>query len=83
MNSEQKTKDSRKFMQVLDAKIYNKLRQRAKPLGVTVQELLRVKVIPEFLFGPITLNPELVRRLVKDGYFSANKVKWNGVGKKK
>ncbi len=69
MNSEQKTKDSRKFMQVLDPKIYNKLRQRAKPLGITVQELLRVKVIPEFLFGPVQLNPQLIRKLLKDGYF--------------
>jgi len=72
-----------KFMQVLDPQIYNKLRKRARPLGITVQELLRVKVIPEFLFGPITLNPQLVKELVKDGYFSPNKVKWNGVGKKK
>ncbi len=58
-----------KYMQSLDRKIYRKLSQRAKPLGITVQELIRVKVVPEFLFGPIELNPELVRKLVKAGLF--------------
>ena len=52
-------------MQVLDPKIYRQLRQRAKPLGITVQELLRVKVIPEFLYGAIELNPQLVKKLIK------------------
>jgi hypothetical protein len=54
-----------KFMQVLDPKIYRRLRSMAKPLGVTVQELIRVKVIPEFIYGPIALNPQLVKKLLK------------------
>jgi hypothetical protein len=58
-----------KYMQVLDPKIYRQLRQRAKPLGITVQELIRVKIIPEFLFGALELNPRLVERLLKDGHF--------------
>lgn len=66
-----------KFMQVLDPKIYREMRGRAEPLGITIQELIRVKVIPEFLYGPIQLNPQLVKQLTRDGYFSAHKV-WNG-----
>lgn len=57
----------KKYMQCLDPKIYRELRRRAKPLGITVQELLRVKVIPEFLYGPVQLNPRLVEKLLKEG----------------
>ena len=56
-------------MMVLDPKIIRLLERRAVPLGIGIQELLKVKVIPEFLFGPVELNPELVRKLVKDGLF--------------
>lgn len=57
---------SYKYLQALDPKIYRALRARAKPLGITVQELLRVKVIPEFLFGKVQLNAQLVASLMKE-----------------
>jgi len=67
-----------KYMQTFDRKIYRMLKKRSNDLGISVQELLRVKVVPEFLFGPIQLNPVLVRRLVeagllKDGNIAENK----------
>ena len=56
-----------KFMQVLDPAIYRQLERMAKPLGVNVQELIRVKIIPEFIYGAIVLNPHLVRSLIAKG----------------
>ncbi len=42
-------KDGVKFMQVLDRRIYGELRKTAKSKGVSVQELLRVAVVPSYL----------------------------------
>jgi len=42
-------KESVKFMQVLDRGIFLKLKQLAKNRGVTVQELIRVLVIPDWM----------------------------------
>ncbi len=42
-------KESVKFMQVLDRGIFLKLKQLAKSRGVTVQELIRVLVIPDWM----------------------------------
>ena len=43
------SKDSVKFMQVLDRAIFTKLKGMAKARGVTVQELIRVLVIPDWM----------------------------------
>src|SRR5437667_11387474 len=42
-------KESVKFMQVLDRGIFLKLKQLARNRGVTVQELTRVLVIPDWM----------------------------------
>jgi hypothetical protein len=42
-------KESVKFMQVLDRGIFLKLKGLAKSRGVTVQELIRVLVIPDWM----------------------------------
>ncbi len=42
-------KESVKFMQVLDRGIFLKLKDLAKKRGVTVQELIRVLVIPDWM----------------------------------
>src|SRR6266849_5976962 len=50
MRTNQRTlKDGKKFMQVLDTKIWKQLQKLAKSRGVTVQEYLRVIVIPDHL----------------------------------
>jgi len=42
-------KESVKFMQVLDRGIFLKLKDMARNRGVTVQELIRVLVIPDWM----------------------------------
>ena len=43
------SKQSVKFMQVLDRSIFLKLKELARARGVTVQELIRVLVIPDWM----------------------------------
>lgn len=43
------SKESVKFMQVLDRGIFLKLKDMARVRGVTVQELIRVLVIPDWM----------------------------------
>jgi hypothetical protein len=62
-----------KFMMVLDPKVLRELETRANRIGVTIQELLKVRAVPEFLWGPITLNPQLIRELDRKGYFKNGK----------
>jgi hypothetical protein len=38
-----------KFMQTLDEEIYNKLQQIASNRGITIQELIRAVIIPDWL----------------------------------
>jgi len=38
-----------KFMQSLDDEIYNKLQEIANSRGITIQELIRAVIIPEWL----------------------------------
>ncbi|MGB9756298.1 MAG: ribbon-helix-helix protein, CopG family [Candidatus Bathyarchaeales archaeon] len=38
-----------KFMQTLEEEVYKKLQQLAKERGITVQELIRAVIIPEWL----------------------------------
>jgi len=40
-----------KFMQTLDEEIYSKLEEIAKQRGISVQELIRAVVVPEWLKG--------------------------------
>ena len=38
-----------KFMQSLNQEIYNKLREVAESRGITIQELIRAVIIPDWL----------------------------------
>jgi len=38
-----------KFMQSLNQEIYNRLREIAKSRGITIQELIRAVIIPDWL----------------------------------
>ena len=38
-----------KFMQTLDQEIYSRLQEIAKSRGITVQELIRAVIIPDWL----------------------------------
>jgi predicted DNA-binding ribbon-helix-helix protein len=38
-----------KFMQTLDSEIFNKLSEIARQRGITVQELIRAVIVPEWL----------------------------------
>jgi hypothetical protein len=40
-----------KFMQTLDQEVYSKLEEIAKQRGISVQELIRAVIIPEWLKG--------------------------------
>lgn len=39
----------KKFLQTLDESIYSKLENLAKKKGITIQELLRAVIIPDWL----------------------------------
>ncbi|MCA2003979.1 MAG: hypothetical protein LDL06_04355 [Candidatus Nitrosotenuis sp.] len=41
--------DLKKFLQTLDESVYAKLEKAAKKKGITVQELLRAVIIPNWL----------------------------------
>lgn len=38
-----------KFMQTLDSAVYEKLQKIARERGITIQELIRAVIIPEWL----------------------------------
>ena len=38
-----------KFMQTLDDSVYQKLKEIAKQRGITIQELIRAVIIPDWL----------------------------------
>jgi predicted DNA-binding ribbon-helix-helix protein len=40
-----------KFMQSLDAHVYHELKQIAKRKGISVQELIRAVIVPEWMRG--------------------------------
>lgn len=58
------SKESVKFMQVLDRSIFLRLKDLSKSRGVTVQELIRVLVIPDWMrrFEEDSKRVETVRR---------------------
>jgi hypothetical protein len=57
-------KESVKFMQVLDRGIFLRLKDLSKSRGVTVQELIRVLVIPEWMrrFEEESTRTDMIRR---------------------
>ncbi|GEM_PF-3501598 len=57
-------KESVKFMQVLDRGIFLRLKDLSKSRGVTVQELIRVLVIPEWMrrFEEDSMRMDIMRR---------------------
>ena len=56
---------SKKFMQVLDTRVYRELGRIAKLRGVNVQELIRVELVPTFLYGPIEFDKKTLLRYFK------------------
>jgi hypothetical protein len=60
-------KERGKFMMQLDQKVIRQLEQRGKLLGVGLQELIRVRVIPEWLYGPAIVSNDTIQRLKKQG----------------
>ena len=40
-----------KFMQTLDEYVYKELEKLAKKRGITIQELIRAVILPEWLIG--------------------------------
>jgi len=49
MKAEYQNEDTTKFMQTLEGKPYSELRLHAKHRGITLQQLLRAIIIPEWL----------------------------------
>jgi hypothetical protein len=61
-----------KFMMVLNPRIEKKLRRAAKVSGVNLQELIRTRVIPDWLFGPPVISNQTIERLRKKGSLNNN-----------
>ena len=53
---------TRKFMQTLDSKLYLELEKVARKRGITVQQLLRAVVVPEWFRNENTEKPGEVSR---------------------
>ena len=53
---------TRKFMQTLDSKLYLELEKVARMRGITVQQLLRAVVVPEWFRNESTEKPSEVSR---------------------
>jgi hypothetical protein len=58
-----------KFMMVLDPKVLRLLERRADSLGIGIQELIKARVIPDWLYGPAIVSNDTIQRLKKQGYF--------------
>lgn len=66
-------------MQVLDTRIWKELGKVAKQRGINVQELIRVELVPTFLYGPIEFDKKTLRRFLKVSQNgSIGKVSGNG-----
>ena len=51
-------------MQSLKPDAYKALKRVAKEYGVTIQELIRVRMVPEFLYGPIVIDKKTKRKIL-------------------
>jgi hypothetical protein len=58
-----------KFMMSLDPKVLRLLERRANSLGIGIQELIKARVIPDWLYGPTIVSNDTIQRLKKEGYF--------------
>ena len=54
-----------KFLQSLERKVYRDLGKIAKQRGINVQELIRVEIVPTFLYGPIEFDKKTIKRFLK------------------
>ena len=54
-------------MLTLDPKIEKVLRKKAKKSGINLQELLRSRVIPDWLLGPPIVSNRVIQKLEKKG----------------
>ena len=59
-----------KFMMVLNPRIETQLRKHAKKSGIELQEFLRARVIPDWLYGPPVVSNRTIERLHKKGLIS-------------
>jgi hypothetical protein len=62
-----------KFMLTLEKHIYRDLQIKSKAAGIKVQELLRVRAIPEFLYGPVTFSNKTIARWQRMGLLKNGK----------
>ena len=60
VKSNQKDGESTKFMQVLAPKIFARLAVEARKEGITVQELIRARIIPDWIGKNRKEAPEIV-----------------------
>jgi len=61
-----------KFMQTLDPHVFRDLKRIAKQRGVSVQELIRVEAVPNWLYGPIRINNRTIQKLQRKGLLKQN-----------
>jgi len=54
-------------MMTLDPKIQKKLDRAAEKAGINVQELLRARIIPDWLYGPPVISNRTIERLRRKG----------------
>jgi hypothetical protein len=64
-----------KFMIVLNPNIEKELRRAAKKNGIHLQELLRARVIPDWLYGPPIVSNRVIEKLVKKGLLNPSEAK--------
>ncbi|HEY4657533.1 MAG TPA: hypothetical protein VIH34_03505, partial [Candidatus Bathyarchaeia archaeon] len=57
---------TRKFMQTLDSKLYSELEKVARKRGITVQQLLRAVIVPDWFRDE---NPEKSREISRRGLY--------------
>jgi hypothetical protein len=57
----------RKFMMVLHPKVEDDLRKHAEDSGIHLQELIRGRIIPDWLYGPPVVSKRTIEQLRKKG----------------
>jgi hypothetical protein len=56
-----------KFMLVLNPKVEEDLRKHARDSGIHLQELIRGRIIPDWLYGPPIVSNRTIEQLRKKG----------------